>query len=168
MGGRRRLALEITLLGVAFACIWAFLYVAPGPHSCPSISCPGFDSGTVHFLGSDRFTLVELLLIGTALVAGAFGLAWGVLRWKIGLGAAFTAFAVAVVLAAWIPTRVVGAAPSVVCSTPGADGPVSSRCETGPAPTDPRVGERLLLGLSGLVVLGIAVGVDRSRPPSTV
>jgi hypothetical protein len=61
MGGRRRLALEITLLGVAFACIWAFLYVAPAPQSCPSISCPGFDSGAVRFLGSDRYTFSELL-----------------------------------------------------------------------------------------------------------
>jgi hypothetical protein len=85
---------------------------------------------------------------------------------EVGLSLAFTAFALAVALAAWIPTRVIGPAPSVVCSTPGADGPVFGRCETGPTPTDPRLGERVLLGLSGLVVLGVAVGADLSRSRS--
>jgi hypothetical protein len=166
MEGRHRLALGTLLLAISLACIWALLYVAPAPQGCPSISCPGFADGAIRFLGSDRYTLSELLLTGTALVTGAFGLAWGLLRWTIGLSVAFTAFALTLALAAWIPTRVVGPAPSVVCSTPSADGPVFGRCETGPAPTDPRLGERLLLALSGLVVLGIAVGADRSRSRS--
>jgi hypothetical protein len=166
MEGRHRLAVGTLLLAISLACIWALLYVAPAPQGCPPIACPGFADGAVRFLGSDRYTLSELLLTGTALVTGAFGLAWGLLRWRIGLTAAFTAFVFAVALAASIPTRVIGPAPSVVCSTPGADAPVFGRCETGPAPTDPRLGERLLLGLSGLVVLGVAVGAERSRSRS--
>jgi hypothetical protein len=82
MERRRRLAVGTFLLAVALACIWAFLSVAPAPRSCPSILCPGFDDGAVRFLGSDRFTLPELLLTGTALVTGAFGLASGLLRWR--------------------------------------------------------------------------------------
>ena len=156
MGSRYRIGLGILLLAVAVACIWAFLTVAPAPEGCPSFSCPGFDSGAVRFLGSDRYTLPELLLLGTTLLTGAFGLAWGILRCRIGLSVAFTAFAVAITLAAWIPTRVTGPAPSVVCSTPGADGPVYGRCESGPAPVDPRLGQRALIALSGLLVLGIA------------
>jgi hypothetical protein len=163
MRARDRVVAGVGLLAAALVCVWLFMYVAPVPRSCPSFTCPGFDSGAVNVLGSDRFTLPEVLLIGSAIVTAASGLAWGILRWRIARSLGFVIFVMAVVVALWIPSRVIGRSPSVVCSTPGADGPILGRCPTGPPPTDPRTGERLLLVLGGAVVFGRATASDRFR-----
>ena len=62
-----------------------------------------------------------------------------------------------------LPSDVVGAAPTRPCSTPGQNGRIQGECATGPAPTDGRLPDRILLLVAGLAVLAVGLTVDRQR-----
>jgi hypothetical protein len=147
----------------------AFFAVAstmlPAVRRCLSIYCGSrFDSGSVDVFGRDLFTLSSTVAIGLGIAVGGCLLARGLLprplRWTpVGFGVLSLAFVVALTL----PSRIVGPAPQVPCSTPGADGPISGACIVGPEPTDDRIPERGAIAFAGIACFAAGVLTDRRR-----
>jgi hypothetical protein len=129
-------------------------YLLPGPKGCLGAFIPVHcDSGAINVFGAGLFTLSQSVVM-------AFGIWTAALLWSraimpslsatsLGVGIA----ALALVVAITLPSPVVGAAPSVPCTTPGVNGAVHGGCATGPDPTDSRRTDR------GLVLIGGAVAV---------
>lgn len=137
----------------------------PGPRWCGSRSCgAAFDPGGVNVFGEQHFTLAQTAVIAAGVVVGVFLLARVVLpawlAWtSAGLGIAVLALAVVVAL----PEFETGPAPSVPCSTPGPDGPISGQCPSGPAPVDPRVADRAAILAIGTASVAGGILLDRRR-----
>jgi hypothetical protein len=146
---------------------WVAWNLLPGVKECLSIFCGDFDAGGMDVFGDELLTAAQTALTALALVVGGYLLARAVLpagwTWTA-VGAGLLVLVVAVSLA--LPSRVVGAAPTRPCSSPGQDGPVPEACVVGSPPTDDRVPQRgllLLLGVCG-VLLGLAADRRRSEP----
>lgn len=82
------------------------------------------------------------------------------LRWTAAGGGVLV---LATVIALALPGSTVGAPPTVPCSTPGPDGPITGRCVTGPAPSDERLDDRALVIFSGVMALLAGGLLDRRR-----
>lgn len=150
---------------VTIACFALALSLLPAVRQCYAIYCGAhFDTGGVDVFGRDLFTLPQTIVIGLGIAVGAYLLARGLLprllRWTpIGFGVLSLTFVVALTLPSWV----VGPAPQVPCSTPGADGPIAGSCTVGPVPTDDRVPERGAVAVAGIACLAASVLMDRRR-----
>jgi len=150
---------------VTAACFALASAVLPAVRHCLSIYCGShFDSGGVDFFGRDWFTLPQTIAISLGIAVGAYLLSRGLLprllRWTpVGFGMLSLAFIVALTL----PPRIVGPAPQLPCSTPGAEGPIVGACTVGPEPTDDRVPERGAVAVVGMACLAAGVLTDRRR-----
>lgn len=153
------MASPLVLVGALVA-----VQLLPGPRPCPSFDCGNFNSGAVNVFGSDNLTVPQTLALGIGIWAAAWLLARSVFPVRVLTSAGIATAVLALALAWLLPERVIGPAPSVVCSTPDSRGhPVYGRCDTGPAPVDNRAGDRALVLTAGLAVLGVAVMGDRTR-----
>jgi hypothetical protein len=156
------LVLAAPLVSVAFLEIAARL---PGVRMCASINCgTNFDPGGVNIFHYQMFTAAQSVLLALGILAGISLLARGLLpprlRWtSVGLGVLVLAFVIAMTL----PSYVVGAAPSIPCSSPGDGGLVAARCDTGSPPVDERFGSRSLVVFVGLTALILGASTDRRK-----
>jgi hypothetical protein len=118
------------------------------------------DSGAVNVFGAGLFTRVQTVVmalgIGTAALLWSRAIMPSLRATSLGVGIA----ALALVVAITLPSPVVGAAPSVPCTTPGPNGAVLGACATGPAPTDSRTGDRGLILIAGAVAVALGVWRD--------
>jgi hypothetical protein len=169
MRAGRRVALAACAAVVLAAWLGVSWYFLPGPKGCvgpgsfvPSGPFAQFhcDSGAVDIFGAGVFTLFQTLVmalgIGTAALLWSRAIMPSLRAGSLGLGIA----ALALVVAITLPSPVVGAAPSVPCSTPGPNGAVSGSCATGPAPTDRRTADRGLVLIAGAVAVALGVWRD--------
>jgi hypothetical protein len=155
--------------------IWAFLIgpsivlaafalteLLPPVRSCEGWCGPGFDPGSVPVFGRHNLTPLQTAVLLLGIWAGSYVVLRAVLpahlRWT-SVGAAL--FVVALAVAVALPSETVGEAPSIPCSTPGANGPVMGRCVTGIAPQDERLTDRAMVLATGAIGLGVALSIDR-------
>jgi len=150
---------------VTIGCVGLAWTGLPAVRQCYSIYCgPRFDSGGIDVFGRDLFTLPQTIAVGLGIAVGAYLLSRGLLpqflRWtSVGFGVLSLTFVVGLTL----PSRIVGPAPQVPCSTPGADGAIAGSCTVGPTPTDDRAPERGAIAVVGMACLAAGVLTDRRR-----
>lgn len=160
----RRVALAIGGLLVVFGGLFAAENLLPNVRFCGSISCGDFDPGGIDVFGHQNYTPAQTIAIAVAIVVGSFMLTRAALpRDEMWTSVAASILILMVVLALAVPPDVVGAAPTRPCSTPGQNGRIQGECVTGPAPTDGRLPDRILLLVAGLAVLAVGLTVDRQR-----
>ena len=165
MRASKRVGFAVGGVIVVLGSTWLAWNILPGVKQCLSIYCgSSFDSGGANIFGHDWLTPAQTGLTALGILAGGFLLALAILpdgkTWTA-LGAGFLVLAVLVSLA--LPSRSTGLAPTRPCSTPGANGPVSGTCVTGPTPTDDRASDRLGLVILGVVFLLVGIAADRKR-----
>jgi hypothetical protein len=158
---RRRLLYLVAspiALAVSFVIAWGLLPF-PRIFICPA-PCGG-NSGAVDVFGSGKFTLAQTMVMAAGIWLSMLFLALAALPTRLLLCAGFGVLVLAFAIGFTLPSPVVGPEPSVVCYTPdGGGGQVAGRCSTGPAPTDTRIGLRLLVAGGGILVLGLSGAVD--------
>jgi uncharacterized protein (DUF983 family) len=160
----RRVALAWGGLLAILGGLFAAENLLPSIRLCRSFMCGDFDSGGVDVFGRQNFTPAQTIAVAAAIVIGGFMLTRAALpRNEVWTSVAASILILMIVLALAIPSDVVGAAPTRPCSTPGQNGRIQGECATGPAPTDGRLPDRIVLLVAGLAVLALGLTVDRQR-----
>jgi hypothetical protein len=165
---RRRLLFLVASPVVLVTSVVIAGFLLPGPRPCPAISCgPDFNSDVVDVFGSGNFTLAQTVMMAIGIWVSALLLALAAVPTRVWLGAGFGLLVLAALIAWALPSPAVGPEPSVLCFTPDTNGqPIAGRCATGPAPTDARIGLRLLVVGVGVLGLGLSALApsDREAP----
>ena len=155
------LVLAAPLVTIVFILVASTLL--PAVRRCHSIYCGShFDSGGVDVFGRDNLTLSQTVVVGLGVAVGAYLLARGLLpRLVPWTSVGFAMLSLAFIVALTLPSRTVGPAPQVPCSTPGPDGPIAGACVVGPVPSDDRLPERGVIAFAGMACLAAGVLADR-------
>ena len=168
MSSSRRVLFGVSGLVAAAAGLWVAWTLIPGVHGCVSIACGDFESGGVDVFGRGNFTARQTWVMAAVIAVGGFTVMRAVLPSRsIWAAAGSSVLVLAVVASISVPSRVVAAAPTVACSTPGPDGPIPGACVVGTTRVDGRVGDRLLLAMVGVGALCVGIAADRKSRPRT-
>lgn len=168
MNRRIRALLLLTAIAALGLAAVVVLFVVPPPETCPSFDCGDFRGGAVDVFGAGNFTLPQTIVIAVAIFVTAGFLARALIPERRWLSGGIAALALALAVGWSLPSRPVGPAPSMPCTTPAGPGgpPVLGRCETGPPPVDTEMWLRLLVIASGAGLLALAGARDASARSS--
>jgi hypothetical protein len=164
-----RLVLAACAAVVLAACLGVSWYLLPGPKGCvgsgafvPSgpFAPSHCDPGAVNVFGAGVFTLLQTLVMAVGIGTAALLWSRAIMPLLRGTSLGVGIGALALVVAITLPSPVVGAAPSVPCTTPGPNGAVLGACATSPAPTDSRTADRGLVLIAGAVTVALGVWRD--------
>jgi hypothetical protein len=161
MKASHRVALPASAAVVLAVCLGVSWYLLPGPRGCFGSFVPvRCDSGAVNVFGAGLFTLVQTLVMAVGIWTAALLLSRAIMPSLMGTSLGLSIAALALVVAITLPSPVVGAAPSVPCTTPGPNGAVAGACITGPAPTDSRSVDRGLVLVAGAAAVTLGLWRD--------
>ena len=166
MRASRRVALAACATLVLAACLGVSWYVLPGPHGCIGTfvgSRSRCDPGAVNVLGRGLFTIPQTLVMAVGIWTSALFWSRAIMPSLIGTSLGVSIAALALMVAVTLPSSVVGAPPSVPCTTPGPNGDVTGRCVTGPTPTNSRTVDRGLILVVGAAAVAVGLWRDSKR-----